>query len=65
MTGVEAAAAATNELKSKGLTLLAVELLDEDEEGGVQFWSMLNSPVWVGDKAGGVTVLGGGIMLLL
>ena len=37
MTGVEAAAAATNELKSNGLTLLAVELLDDEEDGGVQF----------------------------
>ena len=36
MTGVEAAAAATIELKSSGLTLVTVdELLDDD--GGVQF----------------------------
>ena len=67
MIGVEAAAA-KNELKSNGLTLFAVELLDEDEvdeaeeddeeedDGGVQFWSMLNSFVCVGDKAGGVTL---------
>ncbi len=48
ITGVEAAAAATNELKSNGLTLVAVELLedeeeedddddDDDDDGGVQF----------------------------
>ena len=60
MTGVEAAAAATNELKSNGLTLFAVELLDDDDDGGVQFWSILSSVVWAGDKAGGVTVAEGG-----
>ena len=38
MTGVDEAAAATNELKSKGLTLVIVEFVDEDvDEGGVQF----------------------------
>ena len=37
ITGVEAVAAATNELKSCGLTLVAVELDDDEEEGGVQF----------------------------
>jgi hypothetical protein len=42
MTGEETAAAATNELKFKGLTLF-VELLeeeddeDDDDDGGVQF----------------------------
>lgn len=64
MTGVEAAAAAaaTNVLKSNGLTLLTVlddeDDDDDDEEGGVQFWSIVNSFVWFGDKAGGVTVFG-------
>ena len=45
MTGVDAVAAATNVLKSKGLTLFTVELFDDeddddedaDEDGGVQF----------------------------
>ena len=46
MTGVDAAAAATKVLKSKGLTLFTVELFDDDDEddedeeeddGGVQF----------------------------
>lgn len=45
MTGVDAAAAATKVLKSKGLTLFTVELFDDDEDdeeeeeddGGVQF----------------------------
>jgi hypothetical protein len=51
MTGVDAVAAATKELKSNGLTLVTVELLEDDEddededdeddeaeeEGGVQF----------------------------
>ena len=66
MTGVDAAAAVTKVLKSKGLTLFTVELFDDDEDdeeddeddGGVQFWSMLKS-LACGDRAGGVTVVGG------
>ena len=44
-------AAVTNELKSRGLTLVTVELVEEEEEGGVQFWSMLSSAV-LGERAG-------------
>ncbi len=56
ITGVDEAAVVTKELKSSGLTLVIVELVDDDEDGGVQFWSILES-LPLGERAGELLVL--------